>query len=108
MYPPVYSRIICVYLNHLTDVKTIPLMIDHMKVPALETTYMCQYVEFPNDTTYDVIASEAIIDNTAIAHHIVVYGCDQTGIWFIHYSILHIKTIKCVEFNITILTETNR
>ena len=72
-----------VYLNskmiYMTDVKKFPMLVDRMKVPARETTYMCQFFKFPTDATYDVIASEPIIENTATAHHLVVLGCDKPG-----------------------------
>ncbi|WAR31784.1 DOPO-like protein, partial [Mya arenaria] len=44
-------------------------------VPAQETTYMCMAFEFPSDKPYHLIASNPIIANSEVMHHIIVYGC---------------------------------
>ncbi|WAR31781.1 DOPO-like protein [Mya arenaria] len=44
-------------------------------VPAQETTYMCMAFELPSDKPYHLIASNPIIDNREVMHHIIVYGC---------------------------------
>ncbi|KAH3792360.1 MOXD1 homolog 1-like isoform X2 [Dreissena polymorpha] len=44
-------------------------------VPTQETTYMCMNIQLPANSTYHLIASEPIIDNINIMHHIIVYGC---------------------------------
>ena len=49
------------------------------KVPAEETTYMCQLVKLPDDQEYHMIGSKPAIDNDRVAHHIIVYGCDELG-----------------------------
>ena len=48
-------------------------------VPPQETTYMCQLVEIPGDQQYHIIGTKPAIDNNIVAHHIVVYGCDELG-----------------------------
>ncbi|XP_052220094.1 MOXD1 homolog 2-like isoform X1 [Dreissena polymorpha] len=44
-------------------------------VPDKETTYMCMNIKLPIEKTYHMIASEPIIDNIDVMHHVVIYGC---------------------------------
>lgn len=46
-------------------------------VPAEETSYYCMTFEFPQDGDYHMIATEPIIDNVHVMHHILLFGCTQ-------------------------------
>ena len=46
-------------------------------VPAKETTYMCMTFDLPQDGDFHVIADQPNIDNEYVAHHILIYGCDN-------------------------------
>ena len=48
-------------------------------VPAKETTYMCQLVKLPDDKEYHIIGTKSKIDNLQVAHHIIIYGCEDAG-----------------------------
>ena len=53
------------------------------EVPAEETTYMCGAFDFEDsikDGSFHMIGAEIIIDNAAVLHHLIVYGCpDDVG-----------------------------
>lgn len=49
---------------------------EKIPVPSKDTTYMCQGFDLPSDQDYHLVATESIIDNMNVAHHIVVYGCN--------------------------------
>ena len=40
-------------------------------------TYACKSFELPSDQDYHVVGYEAILDQTDVVHHIVVYSCDE-------------------------------
>ena len=46
-------------------------------VPARETTYFCMTFELPDDEEYHLVASEPILDNRQVMHHIILSGCDE-------------------------------
>ena len=44
-------------------------------VPAKETSYFCMAFEFPQDGDYHMVATEPVIDNIHVMHHILLFGC---------------------------------
>lgn len=46
-------------------------------VPMEETNYYCMAFEFPQDGDYHMIATEPIIDNVHVMHHILLFGCTK-------------------------------
>jgi len=39
---------------------------------------MCMTFEFPTTSESHMVASEAIIDNIDVMHHILIYGCSNS------------------------------
>ena len=66
-----YPQVIFISL----DVQTIRLQLSPTPVPPKETTYICQGMELPSNDTYHMIASEPLIANENVMHHIVVFKC---------------------------------
>ncbi|XP_055861079.1 DBH-like monooxygenase protein 2 homolog [Biomphalaria glabrata] len=66
-----------------TDVKEITLRLPSgSKVPAKETTYICQMFNLENMTSpgdYHMVAVEPILDNTNVIHHMVLFGCSDNA-----------------------------
>ncbi len=48
-----------------------------LKVPAQETTYFCKTFKLPSDRDYHIVASEAVLDNTKVIHHMIIRGCSE-------------------------------
>ena len=68
------------YHSFIADIKNFTISIDSgTEVPAQETTYMCQLVKLPDDQEYHIIGTIPKIDNLQVAHHILLYGCDENG-----------------------------
>ena len=44
-------------------------------IPAQETTYRCYDVALPTDQKYHVSASQALLDNLNIVHHMILFSC---------------------------------
>ena len=60
------------------DIREEILRIPQTKVPAKETTYICATFQFDDvNADYHVIASEPILNNTYVMHHMLLYGCDD-------------------------------
>ena len=52
------------------------------RVPAEETTYICQFFELgvSHEQDFHLIAFEPFIDNDYVMHHLILYGClDEYG-----------------------------
>ncbi|XP_062622232.1 uncharacterized protein LOC134283766, partial [Saccostrea cucullata] len=47
-------------------------------VPATETNYFCMTFDLLTDGDYHLIASEPLIDNADVLHHMILYGCKDT------------------------------
>ena len=62
-----------------TDTKQFEYRLPETAVPDKETTYMCMNIQLPVDKTYHMIASEPIIDNIDVMHHVIIYGCPGLG-----------------------------
>jgi dopamine beta-monooxygenase len=68
--------------SYYAGVLSVTLQFDKTKVPAAETTYMCQMFELPSDGDYHVIATEPVIDNANVMHHVIVRMCtEEQGEW---------------------------
>ena len=52
---------------------------------------MCQLIEIPSDEQYHIIGTKPAIDNDIVAHHIIVYGCDELG----ECTVKHFLNGKC-------------
>ncbi|KAH9503101.1 hypothetical protein Btru_069960 [Bulinus truncatus] len=69
---------VCKGLNE-TDVKSLNLTIKNdTRVPAKETTYICQIFDLEQMVAkddYHTIAVEPVLDNKYVIHHIVLFGC---------------------------------
>ncbi|KAL3870617.1 hypothetical protein ACJMK2_038665 [Sinanodonta woodiana] len=48
-------------------------------VPPTETKYKCMVFDLPQDGDYHLVATKVILDNVNMMHHILVYGCTETG-----------------------------
>ncbi|KAK3089057.1 hypothetical protein FSP39_000478 [Pinctada imbricata] len=59
------------------DLLNVTLRFPETPVPAVETTYLCMTFDLPNDTDYHLIATQPIINNEYVMHHILLYGCDD-------------------------------
>ena len=46
-------------------------------IPSTETNYYCMTFDLPSDQDYHVIATEPIMDNLEVLHHILVYACED-------------------------------
>ncbi len=67
-------------LSHcISGVETIEVTIVEATVPTQETTYYCQSVELPHDEEYHIIATEGIIVNANVVHHMLLYACEDPG-----------------------------
>lgn len=75
------DRDICKKVWYLyLGVRQQPARLELTAVPAKETTYICKIFEFEdNANDYHLIATEPIINNSYILHHIVIFGCEDGG-----------------------------
>ena len=48
-------------------------------VDGRETIYKCMVFDYPQDGDYHLVANEPVLDNLNIMHHILLIGCDGTG-----------------------------
>ncbi|XP_025092690.1 dopamine beta-hydroxylase-like [Pomacea canaliculata] len=63
---------------HEAGVRQQPARLELTAVPAKETTYICKIFEFEdNANDYHLIATEPIINNSYILHHMVIFGCED-------------------------------
>lgn len=58
------------------ETQQLDLRIPPTKVPAVDTIYMCMMFDLPQDSKYQLIASESIVDNDNVLHHVTLYGCN--------------------------------
>ncbi|KAK6967850.1 Tyramine beta-hydroxylase [Biomphalaria glabrata] len=72
------KEFICPGLN-TSDIQTANFTVSlGTKVPAKETTYMCQIFDFEKMAVaddYHVVAVEPVLDNKYVIHHMVLFGC---------------------------------
>ncbi|CAL1540800.1 unnamed protein product [Lymnaea stagnalis] len=61
------------------DVKGINITFPRHSLPSTETNYMCMTFDLPSDQDYHIVAYEAIIDNSHVIHHMLLYGCEDTN-----------------------------
>ncbi|KAK0040025.1 DBH-like monooxygenase protein 2 [Biomphalaria pfeifferi] len=65
-----------------TDIRTLDLRFPTFSVPASETNYLCMSFDLPQDQDYHVVADQAIINNSNVLHHMLLYGCDDVNSTF--------------------------
>ena len=41
------------------------------------TNYFCKTFRLPSDGDYHVVASDPLLDNTKVIHHMILYGCSK-------------------------------
>ena len=51
------------------------ILVSLPQVPAKVTNYYCKTFLLPSDGDYHVIASDPILDNKRVIHHMILYGC---------------------------------
>ncbi|XP_025104356.1 DBH-like monooxygenase protein 1 homolog [Pomacea canaliculata] len=74
------DQFVCEHLNTTADVRKMELSIPLTPVPAKETTYMCSFFDFENDTAdFHIIATTPIINNSYVMHHMLLFGCRGDG-----------------------------
>ncbi|CAG5115919.1 unnamed protein product, partial [Candidula unifasciata] len=57
------------------NVTVLDLKFSETKIPETITTYMCQGFELELETDHHIIASEPLVDNRNVLHHIIVFAC---------------------------------
>lgn len=62
-----------------SDVKNVTIRYPLTSVPSQETNYFCMTFELPQDGDYHMIASKPVIDNEYVMHHILLFGCEDSG-----------------------------
>ena len=71
------------FIYYFTDTQVLELTIARTLIPPQDTSYVCTAFSLPDEMKvrdYHIIGAEAVIDNHAIMHHILVYGCiDERG-----------------------------
>lgn len=63
----------------ILDTRNITVKMPKRKVPRQTTTYRCLLFEFPQDQDYHIVATKPVIDNKHVMHHILLFGCDESG-----------------------------
>ena len=63
----------------LADVLNFTIRFPRTLVPAKGTSYYCFNFRLPDDQEYHLIATEPVIDNPNVMHHMVLSSCDDTG-----------------------------
>lgn len=76
-----------------TDIMNYTIRLDDTAVPAVETTYICQIMDTPDDKDYHLVAAAPYIENIDVMHHILAYGCQDNGM--LHHSLNH--SFKCIK-----------
>ena len=67
------------YLASLTtEIRTQTARLDLTPVQAKETTYICQIFDFEDlSQDFHMVAATAVINNSYILHHMVIFGCED-------------------------------
>ncbi|XP_050389759.1 tyramine beta-hydroxylase isoform X2 [Patella vulgata] len=47
-----------------------------MLVPPRETNYFCMIFDIPSDRDYHLVATQPVIDNREVVHHVLAFGCN--------------------------------
>lgn len=66
-------------------------------VPVEETNYYCMAFKFPQDGDYHMIATEPIIDNIHVMHHILLFGCTKKRRMKFCFTFQHIPRGKILN-----------
>ncbi|ESO92726.1 hypothetical protein LOTGIDRAFT_162200 [Lottia gigantea] len=62
------------------DIRNITLKFqERVPVPSRETNYYCMIFDFPTDRDYHLVATQPVLDNKQLAHHILAFGCDTSA-----------------------------
>ncbi|KAK3098978.1 hypothetical protein FSP39_024922 [Pinctada imbricata] len=61
------------------DLRNITIQFPRTKVPSSETSYYCMTFDLPEDEDLHMIATEPIIDNAYVMHHILLFGCEPSA-----------------------------
>ena len=70
------------FFLYSTDAIFESLVFPNTSVPAVETNYYCMTFELQNvDTDYHLIATRPIVKNQNVVHHMLLYGCKDTGMY---------------------------
>lgn len=56
--------------------EVIDIRLTYVRVPAVETYYVCQQFQVADDKPYHVIKFEPVINNTDVIHHMLLFGCN--------------------------------
>ncbi|KAL4219011.1 hypothetical protein ACF0H5_021595 [Mactra antiquata] len=59
------------------DTKNVTITFPKLSVPQQETTHKCMVFEFPQDGDFHMVATQPLIDNKKVMHHITVFGCEN-------------------------------
>merc|ERR1719342_1153141 len=59
------------------DVRNITIRFPRTKVPVKKTHYVCYNFKLPSDQDYHLVATQPLIDNTNVVHHIGLTTCDR-------------------------------
>ncbi|KAK3764739.1 hypothetical protein RRG08_042048 [Elysia crispata] len=58
-----------------SEVRNIAVVFPVTQVPPTETNYFCMTFDLPSDQDYHMVASEPIISNSDVMHHMLLFGC---------------------------------
>ncbi|KAL5011657.1 hypothetical protein ScPMuIL_010208 [Solemya velum] len=72
------KKLDCPAVNE-TDVRRVTLRLPPTAVPAKETSYFCMIFELPTDGDFHMVATQPVLDNRHVMHHILLFGCDESG-----------------------------
>ena len=56
---------------------------------------MCTHFHIPFDVDYHVIAWKPLIDNERVVHHVLLFGCHETGKYFVIRKIITSILMEC-------------
>ena len=79
----------------IAGVLNVTLRFPRTKVPAKETTYLCFSFQLPDDREYHLIATEPLIDNQNVMHHMILNACGSTGQYHLiaAHAVLRVKEL---------------
>ena len=50
-------------------------------VPAEVTTYICMLFRVPDEESLHLVATQPLLNNTRVVHHMLLFGCRDGGEW---------------------------
>jgi len=63
---------------YFADTVNLTLTLDETNVPTEQNGHICQTFDIPSDKDYHLFATQPIIDNQNVIHHMFLYGCETT------------------------------